>query len=177
MDYDYFPYTLLNQYKLIHKNKKEKIYLMPDNKVLKLCKNIKDCRREYLVLRYGNLYDVFPNAYEYRNGYIIRDYVEGLCLIEYLKKNSFDKELALALISLYDDLSKLKFKRLDTGVSHIFVTNEKQLKLIGLKNSCWKEERYPSHLISGLRRLKVSKEFFKILNEERPELYKEWKKS
>jgi predicted Ser/Thr protein kinase len=177
MDYKYFPYTLLNQYKLIHKNKKERIYLMPDNKVLKICKNIKDCRREYLVLRYANLCQIFPDAYEYRQGYIIREYVEGICLIEYLKKNPFDKELALSLISLYDELSNLKFKRLDTGISHIFITKDKKLKLVGLKNSCWHEEKYPCHMINGLKRLKVSKQFFKILNEERPELYKEWVKS
>lgn len=176
MDYDYFNYTLMNQYTLIHNNNKEKIYLLPDKRVLKICKNIKDCRREYLVLRYSNKYDMFPKVYEYRQGYLIRDYVDGICIIDYLKKNIFDKELALSLIDIYDTFVKLKFTRLDTGVSHIFVTNDKKIQLIGLKSCCWHDEKYPKHMLNGLRRLKVSKRFFKILKDERPELYKEWRK-
>lgn len=176
MNYDYLDYKSLKKYTLIHQNKKEKIYLLPDKKVLKMTKNLKDSRREYLVLRYAYRCSMFPKVYEYRPGYLIRDYVDGICIIDYLKKNPFDKELALSLISIYDTFVKLKFTRLDTGVSHIFITKDKEIKLIGLKSSCWYSEKHPKHMLNGLRRLKVSKRFFKILKDERPELYEIWSK-
>ncbi|GAA0179154.1 hypothetical protein SH2C18_20740 [Clostridium sediminicola] len=176
MNYEYLNNKLLQEYTLIHHSKKEKIYLLPDKKVLKITKNLKDCRREYLVLRYAYRCPLFPKVYEYRSGYLIRDHVDGICIIDYLKKNTFDKELALSLINIYDTFIKLKFTRLDTGVSHIFITKDKQIRLIGLKSSCWYNENYPKHMLNGLHRLKVSKRFFRILKDERPELYDIWKK-
>ncbi|QGU94937.1 serine/threonine protein kinase [Clostridium bovifaecis] len=162
--------------KLIHRGKKELIYLTPSKTIVKFCKNIDECRREYLILKYceGNKY--FPKVYSYRTGYIIREYVDGACLIDYIKKNGLDETLALSLIDLIENFQLLGFSRLDTGISHIFINKGRELKVIGLKNSYSRKEKYPKHMISGLRKLKASKKFFKILKQLRPELYEKWKK-
>lgn len=165
----------LSNSKIIHHSKKEKIYLTPDNKVIKICKNTDECRREYLILRYCQENKYFPKVYEYRLGYIIREYISGTCLIDYIKKYSLSEAMALDLVDLIDNFKLLEFTRLDTGISHIFITNDNKLKVIGLKNNFTKKEKYPKHMISGLRNLKVSKKFFKILKKERPELYDVWR--
>jgi RIO-like serine/threonine protein kinase len=162
--------------KLIHRGKKELIYLMPDNKIIKFCKNVDECRREYLILRYCQNNKYFPKVYSYRMGYIIREYIDGICLIDYIKKNSLDESLALSLVDLIENFQLLGFTRLDTGISHIFIDKNRELKVIGLKNNYYRKEKYPKHMISGLRKLKVSKKFFKILKHSRPELYEKWKK-
>lgn len=160
----------------IHKGKKELIYLTPDSKIIKICKNTDECRREYLILKYCENNKYFPKVYSYRMGYIIREYVDGICLIDYIKKNGLDESLAISLVDLIDNFKLLDFSRLDTGISHIFIKSNKELKVIGLKNNYTKKEKYPKHMISGLKKLKVSKKFFKFLKQYRPELYDMWKK-
>lgn len=162
--------------KRIHRGKKELIYLTPDNKIIKLCKNVDECRREYLILKYCENNKYFPKVYSYRLGYIIREYVDGECLIDYIKRYSMDEKLALSLVDLIENFQLLGFSRLDTGISHIFINNTGELKVIGLKNNLTSKEKYPKHMISGLRKLKVSKKFFKILKQHRPDLYEKWKK-
>lgn len=161
--------------KILHHSKTEIIYLTPDFKVIKICKNLDECRREYLILKYceGNKY--FPRVYEYHTGYIIREYITGICLIDYIKKQSLDESLALSLINLIETFQLLNFTRLDTGLSHIFIKKNGELKVIGLKNNFTRKETYPKHMISGLRKLKASKKFFKILKSQYPDLYQKWK--
>lgn len=166
----------LRSCKRIHHGKKELIYLTPDNKIIKICKNVDDCRREYLILRYCGNNKYFPKVYSYRLGYIIREYVDGVCLIDYIKKHSLDENLALSLVDLIENFQLLGFSRLDTGISHIFITKSGELKVIGLKNNYNSKEKYPKHMIKGLRELKVSKKFFKFLKQHRTDLYEKWKK-
>lgn len=165
----------LNTCKILHHSKKEIIYLTPNYRVIKICKNLDECRREYLILKYceGNKY--FPRVYEYHTGYIIREYITGTCLIDYIKKQSLDESLALSLIDLIKNFQLLNFTRLDTGLSHIFIKKNGELKVIGLKNNFTRKETYPKHMILGLRKLKVSKKFFKILKSQHPDLYQKWK--
>lgn len=165
----------LKNCKIIHHSKSEKIYLTGDKRIIKLCKNLDDCRREYLILKYCQDNKYFPKVYKYGLGYIIREYIDGICLIDYIKKNSLNEELAFSLVDLIDNFSLLQFSRLDTGISHIFITKNNEIKVIGLKNNYTRNEKYPKHLISGLKKLKVSKKFFKFLKKERPELYEKWK--
>ncbi|MCY6482802.1 serine/threonine protein kinase [Clostridium aestuarii] len=165
----------LSNYRIIHHSKKEKIYLTPDNKVIKLCRNSDDCRREYLILRYCQHNKYFPKVYEYRKGYVVRDYVDGLCLIDYIKKHGLDESVALSLVDLIQTFETLEFSRLDTGISHIFINKNGEIKVIGLRNNYQHKETYPKHMISGLRKLKVSKKFFKMLKKHHPDLYEKWK--
>lgn len=162
--------------KILHRSKTELLYLTPNNRVLKVCKNVDNCRREYLILRYASGNKYFPKVFEYRTGYILREYVNGICIIDYIKKNSLDENLALSLVDIIENFEKLEFTRLDTGLSHIFITKSGELKVIGLKNNCSRKEKYPKHMINGLRKLKVSKKFFKTLKHKRPDLYSKWKK-
>lgn len=166
----------LSKCKIIHHSKKERIYLTPDNKLLKICKNIDECRREYLILRYSQHNKYFPKVYEYRMGYIIREYIPGICLIDYIKKNGLDEELTLSLIDIIATFKALGFLRLDTGLSHIFIDKNKNLKIIGLKNNYTRKETYPKHMIISLSKIKASKKFFKFLKKNRKDLYEEWSK-
>ncbi len=177
MSSDYYPFNSLEKYETLYKSRKKSVYLLPNNRTLKICKNYKECRREYLILRYGYRYNVFPKIYEYRLGYLIREYVDGECIIDYLKHNTMDKELALNILEMYSTFQKLKFTRLDTGVSHIYVQKNKKIKVLGLKSNCWHVEAYPKHMMSGFRKIKCSKKFMKIVKQERPDIYNEWIKN
>ncbi|MCY6370585.1 serine/threonine protein kinase [Clostridium ganghwense] len=175
MKHTSIPGINLTTCKILHDSKKEKIYLTPDYKVIKICKNLDECRREYLILRYCQNNKYFPKVYEYHAGYIIREYISGICLIDYIKKQSIDESLVLSLVDLIENFKLLHFTRLDTGISHIFINKNGTLKVIGLKNNYLRKEKYPKHMISGLRKLKVSKKFFKVLKKQHPDLYQKWK--
>ncbi|MCY6957993.1 serine/threonine protein kinase [Clostridium brassicae] len=175
MSHPKIPGVDLSKCKTLHRSKKERIYLTEDYKVIKICKNLDECRREYLILKYCENNKYFPKVYEYHTGYLIREYVSGMCLIDYIKKNSLDETLALTLVDLIENFKTLNFTRLDTGLSHIFISKSGAIKVIGLKNNYTRNEKYPKHMISGLKKLKVSKKFFKFLKTARPDIYKEWK--
>lgn len=161
--------------KELHHSKKEHIYLTSDYKVIKICKNTNECRREYLILKYCENNKYFPKAFEYHTGYLIREYVSGMCLIDYIKKNGLDEHLSLTLVDLIRNFNMLKFTRLDTGLSHIFISRNGNIKVIGLKNNYNRLEKYPKHMLSGLRKLKVSKKFFRFIKTSYPNIHREWK--
>lgn len=164
----------LTSCKIIHHSKNEKIFLTQDEKIIKFSKNEHECRREYLILKYAQSSKYFPKVYEYRKGYIIREHISGICLIDYIKKNGLDTSLALSLVDLIEEFKILKFIKIDTGLSHIFIDKNNCLKVIGLINNCFKTENYPKRLFSGLKKLKVSKKFLRIIKKEKPELYDFW---
>lgn len=150
------------------------VYLLPDGKVIKIFKKMENCEKEYFILKSVNGSRHFPRVYASMGNYIVRDYVGGECLKDYLKKQSFSRRLAVHLIELIDEFKKLKFKKLDIRCKDIYVQEDEFLMVIDPKYSYTREKDFPKHLGKGLKKLGVLEGFMKIVKEERPRLYKEW---
>lgn len=156
--------------------KNGKVYLMPNGKVVKICKSRRICIEEYEVLKAAEGSHFFPKAYCRIDRAMIRDYVDGEVLLKYIKKNGLSRKLAISLINLIEEFKKLGFIRLDIRGTHIYVQKDKSVMVIDpASHSRWKE-KYPRLMLRDLRRLKVLKKFYNILREERPDLYKLWKR-
>jgi predicted Ser/Thr protein kinase len=82
-----------------------KVFLRKDGKVVKICTTIKSCKREYEILKkvHGSRY--FPKVYEYNTIYMVRDYVGGQCLKDYIKVYGLSKTLALNVIELLENIT------------------------------------------------------------------------
>jgi len=150
------------------------IYLLPEGKVIKICKSIKSCRKEYDILRKIRKNKYFPKVYGMAGNYMIRDYVDGIPLNQYIRQHGLDRELALRIIELLEEFKRLKFKKLDIRCKDIMVRPDRRLMAIDPKKFYTKDRSFPRHLSKGLYKLGVLNVFMAIARQERPKLYKKW---
>lgn len=151
------------------------VYLLPDGKVIKIFKKIKNCKKEYSILKAVKGSRNFPVVYHSLGNYIIRDFVGGECLKDYLKVKGLSRKLALNLIELIDEFKRLDFKKLDIRCRDIYVQEDESLMVIDPKYSYTRDKDFPKHLCKGLKKLGLLEGFLDVVGVERPELYTDWK--
>ncbi len=150
------------------------IYLLPEGKVIKICKNVKSCRNEYEILKRIRKNRYFPRVYGMLGNYMIRDYVDGIPLNKYIKSHGLDRELAIELIGLLDEFRKLGLRKQDIRCKDIMVDPSQNLMVIDPKKFYSKDRNFPKHLSKGLYRLGVLDTFMEIVRQEKPKLYRKW---
>lgn len=151
-----------------------KVFLRPDGKVVKICTTVKSCKKEYEILKRVNGSKFFPKAYEYKDFYMVRDYVEGQSLKDYIKEHGLSRNLVLNIISLLEEFEKLKFTKIDIRCRDIFVQKDESVMVIDPKECYSKNRSYPKHLMKGLKKYMYLDKFLITLKEERPDLYNRW---
>lgn len=151
-----------------------KVFLREDGKVVKICTTAESCKNEYAILKKVDGTKYFPKAYEYNNIYMVRDYVGGQCMKEYIKKNGLSKKLALNVIDLLEEFERLNFTKIDIRCKDIFVQKDESVMVIDPKGCYSRKKNYPSHLMKGLKKARYLEKFLKVLKEEKPILYEKW---
>lgn len=172
---NYYDINLL-EHKTLGRGHNGIVILLPENKVIKICFNEKSFKGEAYILKkvMGNKF--FPKIYEIGGNYMIRDYVDGECMKDYIKKNGLSKELAVKIIIMLKEFQKLKFKKIDIRCKDIFIQPDGSLMIIDPKKCYSKERNFPRHLSKGLDNLGVLNFFLKVLKEQDYKLYKKWAK-
>ena len=160
--------------KLIGKGTQGKVYLLDSQKCIKVFKSKKDCNDEVKSLLMAQGDPHFPELYEFGINFIIREYVNGIELDEYLIKESLTPEISAKLIKLYDAIVKAGYLRKDTAIFHILITPSYELKLIDTAKVMKRKTTIPSLLISGLENIGYKEDFFYFLKNSRPDLYNQW---
>lgn len=150
------------------------VYMLPEGKVIKICFEEKSCKKEYYILNRINENKYFPKTYGMCGNYIIRDFVDGICLDRYIKENGLDHLLALKIIKLLEEFKKLKFLKEDTRCKDIMVRADGALMVIDPKKFYSKKRDFPKHLAKGLYKLGVLDDFMEVVKQERPQLYRKW---
>lgn len=152
-----------------------KVYKIDNERCIKVFKSKKECQEELktLILAQGDSH--FPRLYQYGNDYIIREYVNGIELDEYLSTRKLTPQIIDKLIELYESMLKTGYSRLDAAIFHVFVTPTGELKLIDTAKAMRKRTLIPSLLISGLEKLGLKDDLFNYLKSNRPNLYDMWK--
>lgn len=147
-----------------------KVYLMPDGKVIKIFNSSKSCKREFDILKSVEGSPHFPKAYKVDNYYMIREYVGGMNVKDYLIKYGLSKSFVIRVAELIDDMKKLKFTKLEIRFPHLFVQEDGTLMLIDPRKSYLQNVPYPKSFLRKLRKMGLLEKFMKILNEERPDM-------
>lgn len=161
-------------YKILGIGNNGTVYLTPDRKALKVFNRTKVCNKELLILKRACKSTYFPKIYEYGKNYILRDYVNGICLKNYIQENGLDIELYTKIIDILKEFKKLKFEKIDVRCKDIFILEDSSLMIIDPKNYCTKSRDYPRHLCKGLNNLGVLDKFMGFLKKENPKLYRKW---
>lgn len=116
----------------------------------------------------------FPKLYEFGVNYIVREYINGIELNEYLLKENLTPEVSNKLIELYEAIVNVGYLRKDAAIFHILIMPSGELKLIDTAKAMKKKSTIPSLLISGLEDIGYKDEFFNYLKDKRPDLYTQW---
>lgn len=151
-----------------------KVYLLPDMKVIKIFKDDESCVHECLILNSVKGNKHFPKVYECRGRYMIREYVPGICITDYISKYGLSSRLATNLIEMILDFKRLGFKRLDMRCGHIFVQPDESVMVIDPRNHYSEDMPYPKKMLNKLKQLKVAHVLINILKIRYPELYYLW---
>ncbi|MFZ5968506.1 MAG: protein kinase [Bacillota bacterium] len=153
------------------------VYRLPEDKVIKICFTEVRCLKEYSILRRVNNSEYFPRVYGMSRNYMIRDYVNGVNLKDYIRDHGMSKDLAIRIMDLIEEFKKLKFLKEDVRCKDIFVQPNGSLMVIDPKRFYTKKRDFPRHLSKGLYKLGVLETFLSFVKEERPSLYAQWHKS
>lgn len=173
-NYNKFSDINLFDCKFLGKGHNGAVFLLPEGKVIKVCFVMKDFRCEASILKKVNGNKYFPRLYEVGGNYMIRDYVDGMPLKSYIKKNGLNKELIHDIIEMLKEFEKLKFTKIDVRCKDVFINSNKKPMVIDPQKFYTKERDFPRHLSKGLYKLGVLDIFLQVLKAEEPRLYKKW---
>ncbi|URZ16984.1 serine/threonine protein kinase [Clostridium felsineum] len=164
----------LEECKFLGKGHGGSVYLMPDNRVVKIFKNPNSCKDEYHILKKLGDNPYFPKPYEFHNHYMIREYIDGINISDYITQNGCSEKLILELIYFLEYIKNAGFKKIDVRFVHVFIENNSKLRVIDPRRSFTEKLKAPYHLISDLKHYGCIDLFWRILKYEKPDLYKKW---
>ena len=166
----------IDKLKLIGQGHEGKVYLLPDDKVLKVFHNTNSCKRQIEILTKARDSRFFPTVFDFDSYSIIMSFVYGSTLSYYFRYNKINKHLSIELVKLIDEFKKLNFTRLDMRLGHIFLQPDETIKAIDPRGSYTRIQPYPKSMLSGLHKRGVLNNFFNNIKLEYPDYYKYWKK-
>lgn len=166
---------LFKQGELIGEGHNGVVFLLPNDMVIKFFREKKVWQDESSILIKTKKSRFFPNIHYMGKNYIVREYVDGIRLDKYLKKNKLNEHICSELYEMICDFKRLKFSRIDVRCKDIFVLENGNLKVIDPKNNYKKTVKYPRHLMKGLYKRDCLEVFLKYLENRDFEKYTYWK--
>jgi predicted Ser/Thr protein kinase len=160
--------------RFLGKGKEGAVYLTPEGYALKIFYNKKKAEDEADLLEKVNGSRFFPKVLFIANNMVLRNYVEGDNLSEYIKNKGLSYNLSTEIINLIEEFKHLKFTRLDIRDAHIFVNKNERIQVIDPRKVFIKKTPYPKEIIKILVKLNVFDEFLKHLLDYEPKLIRYW---
>ncbi|MGG5462619.1 hypothetical protein [Clostridium sp. B9] len=152
------------------------VFLLKDNRAIKIFKYDKVWKDESSILERVSKSRFFPKLYETGERYIVREFVDGICMDKYLRRNTLNKKLCEELYLMILDFEKLGFKRVDIRCKDIYIQSDFTLKIIDPKNNYKRKVPYPRHLLKGLYKRKELENFLEYVGEVDEERKLCWEK-
>lgn len=151
-----------------------KVYLLPNGNALKIFFKAENCYHEYEILKSVEGNKHFPKVYEYSSNCMIREYVGGVTIENYINQYGLSVYLAKNIIDLIQDFIDLGFTRLDINCEHIFVQQDVTIKIIDPRRTFTKVIPYPHSILGTLKKLGVLDDFFNTLKDTNIKFYEDW---
>jgi len=165
----------ISKLELLGKGSQGRVYRIDSERCIKIFKKHSACYDETKAFFMALGDEHFPQLYSAGPNYIIRECINGIELDRYLSRNELTMSISEKIIGLYEAMKKVKFKRLDSALFHIFVTTEGKLRVIDTAKALKKKTIYPRLLLKGLEQLGYKDKFLNYVQYIRPDLYNVWK--
>lgn len=159
---------------LVGKGSNGKVYNLGDGTCIKICRKVKSMKKEFQVLKRAEGYSQFPMVCECKGNYMIREYIDGPNIYDYISVNGLSDDLAKELTELIKIFIKLRFKRIDIKMHEVFVIKNNKLKIIDTARYLDKKATYPFKMLRTLEKLKCKEQYLNYLKANYPEFYETW---
>ncbi|MCM0649571.1 serine/threonine protein kinase [Clostridium swellfunianum] len=173
--FQYLGYDI-TKLKLIGEGHEGKVYMLPEDKVLKVFHNPDSCKRQLEVLLAAKNSRFFPTVFDFDSYSIVMSFVYGSRLSFYLKQHNINKSLSIELVKLVEEFKKLGFAKLDARLGHIFLQPDDTIKVIDPRGTYDKITPYPRSMLKGLQKHGDLRAFFDYIKRDYPEYYNSWRK-
>lgn len=164
----------VNGLELVGEGHHGKVYRLDDKRCIKIYKKKAFLQMEYEVLKHSEHFPYFPKVYECGKNYMIREYIEGPNLWEYLQQHGLSKDITVKLLELIDSFIELQYSKQDCHLHHLIVTEKEQLRMIDPTTNMSRSTSYPRILLKQLHELGYLDQFFQYVRELRPNYYQQW---
>jgi len=164
----------INELKFLGAGTQGKVYKIDSQRCIKIFKRDHVCNDEIETLVMAQKDSHFPRLYEFGEDYIIREYIDGIELDNYLSSHPLTENISKKIIELYEAMNFVGYNRLDAAPFHIFLTPLDEIKLIDTARAMKKKTIYPSLIIKCLEELGYKKQFLSFVKANIPDLYAKW---
>jgi predicted Ser/Thr protein kinase len=164
----------IKECKLLGKGDEGSVYLTPEGFALKIFSKEKNAKAEAEILEKAKDSRFFPNVIFLADNMMLREYVAGENLHEFINNNGLSYNLSMELIELIEDFKRLQFTRINIRNAHIFVNENEEIQIIDPRKTYSKNTPYPRDIISILVKLNLFDDFLKNLIDYKPELLQYW---
>ena len=159
---------------LVGEGSQGKVYLIDSCRCIKIYHRPEFLPLELEILRKAYYEPQFPKVYEVGDNYMIREYILGMGLKEYLLRYPLTEDLSRQLIELFQAFERLGFHRLDTRMAHVLVTSEGRIRAIDPANAMRKSGSYPKKFLRQLNKLGWKQTFLDHLRAIDPVRHDQW---
>jgi RIO-like serine/threonine protein kinase len=167
----------IKQCEFLGKGREGRVYLTPEGYALKIFNNKNSCKSQYNILKKVEGSKYFPKAIEVSDKCMLREYIEGIALDDYLKKQGLSKDIGIKLIELLEEFRRLQFTRIDISSRNVYIESNGDIKVIDPRKSYNKKRDIPGMLLRELEALGALDEFIKVALEVRANLAIKWIKA
>ena len=164
----------IKECELLGKGDEGSVYLTPEGFALKIFSKKKNAEDESEILENAKGSRFFPNVIFLADNMMLREYVSGENLYEFINNNGLSYNLSIEIIELVEEFKRLNFKRINIRNAHIFVDKNERIQIIDPRKNYIKETPYPKDIISILVKLNLFEEFLKNLISYNSALLKYW---
>ncbi|HHV93453.1 MAG TPA: hypothetical protein GXX47_02810 [Firmicutes bacterium] len=164
----------IERLEFIGAGKHGEVYKIDEKRCIKIYRKRRYLRLELAALQRGAEAEFFPKVYDWGRDYIVREYVPGIPLNEYLRTHPLTEEVAHQLADMVEIMRRLGFRRADTRLSHIIIDENGKLWLIDPVNTMKKSPPYPRKLLKGLMRRGMAEQFLEYIRKRYPDNYRQW---
>ena len=168
----------LKKYTMIGKGADGSVFQLAPDRCVKVFGKKQTKALELKALQAGQSSPVIPRLYEDGPNYIVMEYVKGISLPQYFKKEKqIPKPIVEKILAMLVEMEKIGFDRRDTEVRHILFNENMDIKVIDLKRAFGTVRTIPTKLLKGIKKKGHIEEFMQHVSQIDPTLYKEWKKN
>lgn len=129
---------------------------------------------EYDILKKVENSPYFPRVIEFKEKYMLREYVEGVLLKTYVKNNGISNTLLINLIHLIEEFRQLGFWRINYNTKHIYVQPDESLQVIDPRKCYSMKAPQPTKILKLIDKYNAMDRFMKVLISYNPKLAVEW---
>ncbi len=167
---------ILNKKKctFLGKGKEGEVYLTPEGYALKIFYKTSKAKNEVALLEKAKDSRFFPKVLFITKNIILREYVEGINLKEYIKSHELSYNLSCEIIDLIEEFKTLQFTRINIRNAHIFVDSNEKIHVIDPRKVFTKQTPYPKDIIKILVQSNNFDNFLKHVFQYSPSLSSYW---